>query len=411
MKSAKYLMIVVVMLTLGFPIHAAAAEEIVFLVSPTPSVDILIKKIPEFTKATGIDVRVESIAYETMMEKEILDLKTKQGTYDVYWIEAPFLERYYKLGGLADINALAKELNMDLSDFPQGLVDSFSYDGALRALPFESNPMVMIYRTDLLKIAELKVPTTMDEYMEVVKALNKEGVNGTSLMGARHEALFYEYINFLWAFGGKLFNDDMTPALNSAEAAKALEFMISLKDYAPAGTLSYTWTESATAFQQGDVGIEIIFPDWTAAMIDPKESKVVGKWAYAPIPGTGHVASGGYAWAVNGYSKKQKEAMQFAYWATSKEVQMDLAPAGATLSRASVMTDPGLNAKYPHLSVLGKSAKRAQPPMKIAPYSELLDVVTQGLSEALSGGKPAGDALKKINSQWAEILKDNGYIK
>ena len=32
-------------------------------------------------------------------------------------------------------------------------------------------------------------------------------------------------------------------------------------------------------------------------------------------------------------------------------------------------------------------------------------------SEALSGGKPVGEALKKINDQWAEILKNNGYIK
>ena len=103
--------------------------------------------------------------------------------------------------------------------------------------------------------------------------------------------------------------------------------------------------------------------------------------------------------------------MQFAYWATSKDVQMDLAPAGATLSRASVMSDPDLNAKYPHLTVLGESAKRAQPPMKIAPYSELLDVITQGLSEALSGGKPVGEALNKVNDQWTEILKNNGYIK
>ena len=111
----------------------------------------------------------------------------------------------------------------------------------------------------------------------------------------------------------------MTPAPDSAEAAKALEFMIALK-------------------------------------------------AYAPIPGTGHSASGGYAWAVNGYYKKQKKAMQFAYWATSKDVQIDLAPARATLSRASVITVPGLNAKYPHLAVLGESAKRAQPPMKIVPF-------------------------------------------
>lgn len=47
--------------------------------------------------------------------------------------------------------------------------------------------------------------------------------------------------------------------------AKALEFMIALKAYAPAGTLSYTLTESATAFQQGDVGMEVLFPDWAAA--------------------------------------------------------------------------------------------------------------------------------------------------
>jgi predicted dehydrogenase len=33
------------------------------------------------------------------------------------------------------------------------------------------------------------------------------------------------------------------------------------------------------------------------------------------------------------------------------------------------------------------------------------------VSEALSGGKPVGEALKEINDQWTEILKNNGYIK
>ena len=407
--------VVSIILLVGFFVFGAVtaeAVEIVFLVSPTPTVEKLIDMIPQFEKATGIKVIAEAISYDSMMEKETLDLRTKQGSYDVFWVEATYLERYSLLGGLADISALAQKAGADLSDFPEGLREAYSFDGNLNVLLFESNPMVMVYRKDLLEANNLSVPTTWEEYADVVKALhNPPDVYGTSIMGARHEALFYEYLNFLWGFGGQLFDENMNPTINSPEAVEALEFLKSLVEFAPPGTLSYTWTESATAFQQGNVGVEVIFPDWTAALRDPDESRVVDTWAYAPIPGTNPTAIGGYGWAVNAYSKNQDAAFQFAYWATSEEVQREIVKYGATLSRKSVMEDAELNKEYSYLQALAKAAPRAQPPMKIEPYFELMDSLSQYLSEGLSDAGSAQEALDAAQAEWVKIMKKSGYIQ
>ncbi|MCP4399532.1 MAG: sugar ABC transporter substrate-binding protein [bacterium] len=402
------------LVTGGFLLGAEGVEaaEIVFLVSPTPTVEKLIEMIPRFEEKTGIKVTVEAISYESMMEKETLDLRTQQGNYDVFWVEATYLERYTLLEGLEDLQKLAEKHGKDLSDFPQGLRDAYSFDGKLNVMLFESNPMVMVYRKDLLEAKNLRVPTTWEEYKNVIQALhNPPEVYGTSIMGARHEALFYEYLNFLWGFGGQLFDENLYPAINSPEAVEALEFLKSLVELAPPGTLSYTWTESATAFQQGNVGVEIIFPDWTAALRDPNESRVVDTWAYAPIPGTNPTAIGGYGWAVNAYSKDKDAAFEFAYWATSEEVQREIVKYGATLSRESVMGDAELNEKYPYLQALAKAAPRATPPMKIEPYFELLDSISLYLSEGLSGDTSPQDALDAAQQEWVDIMKKSGYVQ
>jgi multiple sugar transport system substrate-binding protein len=149
----------------------------------------------------------------------------------------------------------------------------------------------------------------------------------------------------------------------------------------------------------------VIFPDWTAALRDPNESRVVGKWIYGPIPGTQPTAIGGYGWAVNAYSEHKLAAFEFAHWATSEEVQRKIVEYGATLSRKSVMQDPELNKQYPYLQVLTQAASRACPPMKIESYFELCDSLTRHLSEGLTGDKSPQDVLEQAQKEWAGILK------
>lgn len=393
----------------------SAAEDIVFLVSPTPTVEKMIEMIPEFEKQTGIKVTVESVSYDSMMEKETLDLRTKVGAYDAFWIEAPYLGRYTTLKGIEPLEDFVKKSGLDLSDFPQSLLENFSYEGKLYALPFEGCLTVMAYRTDLFQKKGLSVPRSWTEYggyLDVIKKVhNPPTVYGTSLMGARHEALFYEYLNFLWGFGGKLFEENLYPAISSSQAKAALRFYKSLIPYAPPGTLSYTWTESATAFQQGNVGIEVIFSDWTAALQDPTASKVVGKWAYIPLPGNGPTAFGGYGWAINANSKHKEAAFKFMSWATSKKIQRELLKLGSTPTRISILKDPELIAKFPYLSVYEQVAPRAQPPMKIKTYHALYDSLVLYLSGALAGTKTVTEALDTAQQKWVEIMKQSGYIK
>ncbi len=84
---------------------------------------------------------------------------------------------------------------------------------------------------------------------------------------------------------------------------------------------------------------------------------------------------------------------------------------GATLSRKSVMQDAELNAKYSYLQAFAEAAPRAQPPMKIEPYFELMDIMAQYLSEGLSGGKSPQEALDATQEEWVKIMKKSGYLK
>lgn len=393
---------------------SAKKVEINFLISPVPSIEKLVDTIPEFEAETGIDVTVTKVSYDDMCEKAALDVKSKTGTYTVFWVEPAHLGRLVGLEGLEPLEPLAERLDVDLTDFPQSYLNNFSYEGVLYAFPFESCLMVMAYRTDLFDELDLSVPTTWEDYKEAAIALDESGKvsSGTSIMGARHEALFCEYCNFLWGFGGSLFDETGYPSINTPEAVEALEFLKSLLPYAPAGTLTYTWTESGTAFIVGDIGTEIIFSDWTADMVNPETSGVIGKWAYAPIPGTGPTFFGGYGWAINAYaSDEEKEAaFRFANWATSAEMQRRLIELGLTPTRISVMEDPELIAEYFYLSAYAETMDRAQPVMKIPVYFELMDSITMHLNAALSGIEDIQSALNSAQSEWEEIMSTADLI-
>ena len=75
------------------------------------------------------------------------------------------------------------------------------------------------------------------------------------------------------------------------------------------------------------------------------------------------------------------------------------------------MQDAELNKQYPYLLALAEAAPRAQPPMKIEPYFELLDSITLRLSEGLSGDKSPQEALDAAQKDWVEIKPKDSHWK
>jgi len=382
--------------------------EITFLVSSTPTVDNMLKMLPQFEQQTGIKVNVVNIDYDAMTQKETLDLRSKTGQYDVFWVEGTFLARYSgQLNALEPLDTYPQSQGVDLglSDLSPALANNFSYGGHLYAMPFENTLMMAAYRTDLYQKAGLQPPATLAEYVSDVAKLNSPpSAYGTEIMGQQGEPIFYEWVNWLWGDGGQLFDSSDKPTLDTPQAVKATEELLTLAKSAPPGVANYSWDQAATSFAQGQVSTAVLFSDQTPSLLDPSSSKVVGKWAYTPFPGTNDTAFGGYAWGMNAFSKNKPAALAFIQWATSAEVLKQLVPNGSSPPRLSILNDPTLQAKYPWLEAEGEASSRAVVPISNASYFDLVDALSTDLNAALTGSKTAQEAMSDAQSQWEQIL-------
>ncbi len=392
----------------GVPVKPS--RTVTFLVSSTPTVDNLLKMIPQFTQQTGIKVNVVNIGYDAMTQKETLDLRSQTGSYDVFWTEGTFLARYVgQLNGLEPIQEYAATQHVDLgtSDFPQTLLGNFSYNNKLYAMPFENTLMMAASRTDIYKGAGLTPATSLADYLSNVSALNKPPTYGTEIMGQQGEPVFYEWVNWLWGEGGSLFDSSGKPTLNTPEAIKATNDLVTLAKSAPPGVANFSWDQAASSFAQGQVSTAVLFSDQTPGLLDPSNSNVIGKWQYTPFPGTANTAFGGYAWAMNAYSKNKPAALAFIQWATSAKTLAALVPNGSSPPRTSIQNDPSLQAKYPWLKPEGEASSRAVVPISNAAYFDLVDALSTDLNAALTGSKTPEAAMADAQTQWEQILSSS----
>ena len=394
--------------TSGTP--GAPSGSITFMVSKTPTVANLIKMIPDFEQQTGITVNVVDIGYDNMTQKETLDLRSKTGQYDVFWVEGTFLARYVgQLAGLEPVATYAGSQGVDLglADFPQTLLDNFSVDGTLYAMPFENTLMMAAYQPSLYKSANLQPATTLPEYLSAVKTLNQPPIYGTEIMGQQGEPIFYEWVNWLWGEGGALFDASGNPSLDTPEAVKATDDLLTLAASAPSGVANYSWDQAATSFAQGQVSTAVLFSDQTPSLLDPSSSNVIGNWGYVPFPGTQPTAFGGYAWAMNASSQNKPAALAFMQWATSAEVLSKLVPDGSSPPRTSIQSDPALQKKYPWLASELAASPRAIVPIQNTAYFDLVDALSTDLNAALTGSMTSQEAMTDAQAQWVQILSSS----
>jgi multiple sugar transport system substrate-binding protein len=131
-------------------------------------------------------------------------------------------------------------------------------------------------------------------------------------------------------------------------------------------------------------------------------SKVKGKFAVAPLPGTsgpGASTLGGHNAAISAYSDKKATAFDFVKFLIGEESQRwqvtqgSLAPALAAL-----YDDPELAKKYPYLPVLKTSILNAKP----RPVSPFYPAVTKAVQDnayaAIKGDKPVQQALTDMQA-------------
>lgn len=184
-------------------------------------------------------------------------------------------------------------------------------------------------------------------------------------------------------------------------AAKGLSFLAgqfdkyeglnSIKDGTiPKGAVTWKEEEGRQAFESGQL---IFLRNWPyvyglAGKTDGS-SKIVGKFAVAPLPGlTGPGVSslGGLNFAINKYAKNKGTAVGFMKFLSSEGEQKKRVLASANPpTLTSLYTDADLVKKFPYLPTLEKSIQNAHPRPQAVKYGDVTVAIQDAAYLALKG--------------------------
>ena len=279
----------------------------------------------------------------------------------------------------------------------------------LITIPFVMRPFGMVYNTELFEKAGIsEPPKTWAEFVKTAKEITDPSQN---VYGAEMDpADSYDPWKILWTFtrqmGGDYVSKDLkTAQFTSEEVETAVRFWF---DWATKFKIvdpnSMTWqaTNALTAFANGNVGMLIMI----TSNIDPtlQESKVKGKYEYAPMPTipygmheipaggepTPSIVSGDYL-GVADYSDAQDEALQLIKLMTDYQNQLDYFEAVGDLPCNTKAVDD-LSAKNETVKTFADSEKDATPTPFTGAFGPI--ELIMGSVSAKLGSKVATDTFR-----------------
>jgi N,N'-diacetylchitobiose transport system substrate-binding protein len=174
----------------------------------------------------------------------------------------------------ADQGGLVEQPKLKAGDYVSSLVDAATLYGKVYGKPWYAGARALIFRKDILEKAGIdKPPATWDEMMAAAKQIKAKvpNVYPVSYTGLSE----HMYLPTIWQAGGQIATQDgdtWKSALNSPEAAKALEYYASFyKDgLDPKAAVGWEEPDAQTAFINGDVAM-LIAGGWTYnSIIDTK---------------------------------------------------------------------------------------------------------------------------------------------
>ena len=295
-------------------------------------VDAIKLAIPDFEKATGIKINLDSQPYNALQQKAFAELAAKSPFYDIMVIDTPWmpaltkqiepLTSYIANPAISDSKQLALDdfipkvfydtavYNRDQSqlEFPGSTakvdvagIKSAGFD--IYGLPIQANALTMTYRKDLFESPteqaafktkygrDLAVPKTWDEFTDVASFFTRPAsrLYGTTLMAGTGDWATDDFKTLLAGFGGngKMVDGKFNRVFNSPEGIAALSYysdLINKYKVTPPGVTSFSWDEAGSTYASGLTAMSMNYHN--AAL----NKEVAGATAYAQIRSEEHTS-------------------------------------------------------------------------------------------------------------------------
>ena len=360
----------------------------------------------EWGKLRGLPVEVVELPYANLFEKELIDLTSRTGAFDLIMIDDPWFPRISADDNLRplpwtpDPDFLASCLDVSRNPYKTG---------RFYALPFVGNSHLFFYRKDLFAKHGLGEPATWQDVLTAGKKIGEaERMYGYVLRASAGNGVVADYMSLYWAFGAEMFGEGGEPRLDSPESIAALKFMLELGKLSPPGYAAFNADEVSAHLLQATAVMSINWPSWISAMDDPSKSKVADKIEFGQVPSAvkpGRAELGAWLLAVPTASRNADRAFEFMQWVTSAERMKQAAFRGNPPTRRSVFLDEELRRKYRGFPAQLKSLESARPRPRTPLWNEIENVFGVYLSQANAGAIEAGEAMHRAQKEVEAILK------
>ena len=407
----------------------------------------------------GIDLQVVEMTSEDIYSKELLELSTRTGAYDIVQYNSAWVGDYepYILP-LDDFIAKGGDRIAFGDTLPAFVENQDKWGGKIVSVTMDGDMFLFYYRKDLFKDPgereafkaqygyELPVPPeTWDQVLDIAKFFDRK--KGEELAGSVLTKDFYGYadqakrgrVYYWYLFRYVSYSspdphyfdpESMEPLINTPGAIAALENMKELLAYSPPGVLAWEWDELyRAAMRDGQVAMWIHWPDEGRGLKSleelPVENPPEPELGIAPTPGM--VKEGvlhqytlvDSAWVAS--ICKDSKHLDAAY----AVLRYMFGPGGTFLKwimnpdigwdpcRFSQFYSPLWRAEMPELGPFLdgelKALERGYPCLKIPGAYEYMDVLDTNISSYLAGEiSTAKEALDEVSSKWEELTEKFG---
>jgi multiple sugar transport system substrate-binding protein len=216
--------------------------------------DAFMALVANFTKATGVEVKVINESLDDVQPKASVAANTNQGP-DMFW-------GLYSLPHLfptkcADVTDVANYLGKKYGGWVS-TAETYGKGpgGKWIAIPVAYNGNVINYRQSMIEKAGFKeVPKDTAGFLELMKALKEKSTPGGFALG-RASGDGNAWVHWaLWSQGANLVDAKDNVIINSPETAKALEYIKALSDTFVAGTASWNDAFNNKAFLESQISL------------------------------------------------------------------------------------------------------------------------------------------------------------
>jgi multiple sugar transport system substrate-binding protein len=373
----------------------------------------------EFERQTGIRVNVKGAMLINLREKELTDLITHGGNYDI--VQVPHQWEGEILPRLQPLDGALNQIVPDFEDvIPNLRTNCGWWNGRIYGLPMACDVITILYRKDIfaahagefkkLTGRALEPPRTWPEYLEIASFLNSESTYGNILMGG--DQLYTVWSGILYGMGGRPVDEQWRPLLDSEEGVRSLTLFAEMFKYAPSRSETRGIPEANNLFLQGHGAMYICWPSlvW-ARMNDTNACKVAGLLGAAVIPGARPQLSS-WCLGVNPLCRDKDAAYKWlSFFVNRTNANRLLLEKGIGSPRLSTYSNPACRQRIFYLGEMFQGLAGAEPRFRIAPSQELTDYLDAELLRTIRGTSTPQKALNRTASRWWRILSETGYLK